>query len=90
MYRVSVRVTLRPSILDPQGKAVQGALQQLGQTAIHDVRMGKHADLTVEAASEEAARHAAREACETLLANPVMEDFEIVAVEAIEAAPASA
>ena len=90
MYRVSVRVTLRPSILDPQGKAVQGALQQLGQTAIHDVRMGKHADLVVDADSEDAARASAQTACETLLANPVMEDFEIVAVEAIEAAPVSA
>ena len=88
MYRVAVRVTLRPSILDPQGKAVQGALQQLGQTEIQEVRMGKHADLVVDAPTEAAARAAARTACETLLANPVMEDFEIVAVEAVAGAPA--
>ena len=88
MYRVAVRVTLRPSILDPQGKAVQGALQQLGQAEIQEVRMGKHADLVVDAPTEAAARAAARTACETLLANPVMEDFEIVAVEAVAGAPA--
>ena len=85
MYRVSVRITLRPSILDPQGKAVQGALAQLGQSAVGGVRMGKYAELTVDAASEAEARAAAETACETLLANPVMEDFEVVSVEALEA-----
>ncbi len=82
-YHVSVRITLRPSILDPQGKAVRGALEQLGQSEIRQVRMGKHADLTIDASSEDDARGAARRACETLLANPVMEDFEIVSVEAL-------
>ena len=88
MYRVAVRVTLRPSILDPQGKAVQGALEQLGQAEVREVRMGKHADLVVDASSEGEARAAARRAAETLLANPVMEDFEIVSVEAIAGVPA--
>ena len=83
LYRVSVRITLRPSILDPQGKAVRGALEQLGQSEIRDVRMGKYAELTVEADSTDAAAAAAERACETLLANPVMEDFEIETVDAV-------
>jgi phosphoribosylformylglycinamidine synthase len=64
-------------LLDPQGKAVLGGLQNLGLTAVRDVRVGKHITLALEAASEEAARSAAEEACKKLLANPVMEFYEI-------------
>ena len=82
-FRVSVQITLRPSILDPQGKAIQGALAQLGQAEIESVRMGKYAELIVEAASRGAAQTAAQTACETLLANPVMEDYEVVTVQEV-------
>lgn len=84
MYHVVVSVTLRPSILDPQGKAIRSALHSLGQSAIDDVRVGKRIELTVEASGEGDARDAARRACETLLANTVMEDFEIESVLALE------
>jgi len=90
MYKAVVTVTLRPSILDPQGKAVQHALHDLGHAAVRQVRVGKHIELAVEAASAEEAERVARQACEQLLANPVMEDFSVRVEEAApEAAPAA-
>ncbi len=83
MYKANVRITLRPSILDPQGKAVHHALENLGYDAVERVRMGKYVELWIEAASEEEAARLAREACEKLLANTVMEDYAI-ALEPLE------
>lgn len=77
MYKARIQITLRPSILDPQGKAVQHALQSLGHAEVQQVRMGKYAELWIEAESAEAARALAEEACRRLLANPVMEDFAV-------------
>ena len=81
MYRAVIRVDLRPSILDPQGKAVQHALHSLGQSGIQDVRMGKRVELTIDAASEADARAEAEKACRTLLANAVTENFEVERIE---------
>ena len=64
-------------LLDPQGKAVLGGLANLGLTSVKDVRIGKHITLQVEAGSEEEARAKAEEASRKLLANPVMEFYEI-------------
>ena len=64
-------------LLDPQGKAVLGGLKNLGLAAVEDVRVGKHISLKIEAASEDEARKLAEEASKKLLANPVMEYFEI-------------
>ena len=86
MYHVVVQISLRPSILDPQGKAIRHALHDLGQGAVQDVRVGKRIDLTIDAASEAEAREAAERACETLLANAVMEDFAVESVRELEAA----
>ena len=80
MYKARINVTLRSSILDPQGKATHHALSQLGFEAVNEVRIGKHIELNIEADSEESAAIVAREACEKLLANPVMEDF-LVTIE---------
>lgn len=79
----SVQVTVMPlkELLDPQGKAVMNGLGNLGLNAIVDVRIGKHITLQVEAASEEEARHIAEEASRQLLANPVMERFEVTLTE---------
>lgn len=77
MYKANIRVTLRPSILDPQGKAVHHALQNLGHTAVEQVRMGKHVQLWIDVDEREEAERHARAACEKLLANPVMEDFTV-------------
>ena len=74
-YRAHIRVTLRPSILDPQGKAVEHAIGSLGLTSIRAVRMGKFIELSVEAGSPEDADRRTQEVCRRLLANPVMEDF---------------
>lgn len=81
MFTAHVRVTLRPSILDPQGQAVERALHSLGLTGIAGVRTGKHIALTVDAPDAAAARAAVEEACRKLLANPVTEDAEIVSLE---------
>ena len=64
-------------LLDPQGKAVLGGLANLGLSGIQEVRIGKHITLQVEADSEEAAKQMAEEASKKLLANPVMEFYEI-------------
>jgi len=75
VYRSKVRVTLRPSILDPQGKAVGHAMSTLGVHSVKDVRMGKYVEIMLEDADEKAARATTEEVCRKLLANPVMEDF---------------
>jgi phosphoribosylformylglycinamidine synthase len=77
MYKAIVNVTLRKSILDPQGKATQHALSDLGLNDIENVRIGKLIELDISADSEEQAREIAETACTKLLANEVMEDFEI-------------
>lgn len=64
-------------LLDPQGKAVMGGLGNLGLTGVEDVRVGKHITLRIDAESEEAAKRIADEASKKLLANPVMEFYEI-------------
>lgn len=79
-YRVAVHITPRRGILDPQGKAVAGALHALGFTAVQDVHVGRHIVLEVDAADAAAADRDARAMCERLLANPVTEDFEIATV----------
>lgn len=84
MYKASIRVKLRPSILDPQGKATHHALENLGFQTVDRVRMGKYIEIWVDEDKEEDARRVATEACERLLANPVMEDFEISLEDAAE------
>ena len=80
-YRIEIRVTPRPGILDPQGKAIHHSLQNLGWTDVDDVRVGKAIHVEMEAESSNAARAAAEEMCRKLLANPVTEDFEVYQVE---------
>ena len=75
MYRASIRITLRPSILDPQGKAIHQALGTLGFPEVEGVRMGKYAEVLINEADRTRAEAVARAACERLLANPVMEDY---------------
>lgn len=82
MYTATIQITLRPSILDPKGKAAGEALSHLGYDAITNVRIGKYVRMSVDAGSEAEAYALAKEACEKLLANEVMEDFTIT-VEAV-------
>lgn len=87
MARVVVDVMPKPEILDPQGKAIAGALPRLGFTGFAAVRQGKRFELTVDGEVTEEVLAQAREAAEQLLSNPVIED--VVNVEVLpEAAPA--
>ena len=76
-YTVQIKVMPLKELLDPQGKAVLGGLQNLGLHTVSDVRVGKHITLQVEADSEAKARQLAEDASKKLLANPVMEFYEI-------------
>lgn len=77
IYNVQIKVMPLKDLLDPQGKAVLGGLLNLGLNGIAEVRIGKHITLQIEAASEDAAKQVADEASKKLLANPVMEFYEI-------------
>ena len=76
-FTAQIDVMPQKEILDPQGKAVSGGLNNLGLRAIQDVRVGKNISLQIEAASADEAKAIAEEASKKLLANPVMEYFEI-------------
>ena len=76
-YHVEVVVRLKEGLLDPQGKAVEDALPHMGWTNVHEVRVGKHIELTVEADDVDAARSQAEEIGDRLLANPVIETVEV-------------
>ena len=79
MAQVKVYVTLKPSLLDAQGKVVQGALQQLGYEGVEQVRIGKYVEMTVADGQEMDSQ--IKEMCDKLLANPVIEDYryEVIA-----------
>ncbi len=78
LFTAQVKVMPLKDLLDPQGKAVLGGLQNLNIKSVSDVRIGKHIDLQIEANSKEEATQIASEAAQKLLANPVMEMFEVV------------
>jgi phosphoribosylformylglycinamidine synthase len=79
-YTFEVLVSLKPGLLDPQGKAVEGSLPAMGFDNVEGVRVGKHIKLTVEAADETSARAQVQELSMRVLSNPVIEDYEIVEV----------
>ncbi|HEY6952164.1 MAG TPA: phosphoribosylformylglycinamidine synthase subunit PurS [Bacteroidota bacterium] len=81
MYRAKITVTLRKSILDPQGKAVEQSIHSLGYGTVENVRIGKFIELTVDTKSREEAERLTNDVCRKLLANPVMEDFSFVVEE---------
>jgi phosphoribosylformylglycinamidine synthase subunit PurS len=73
--RVKVFVTPRQGILDPQGRAVEAALANLGFTGVSDVHLGRYIILSLDAPSKVAAEETMRKICEQLLANPTIEDY---------------
>ncbi len=75
LYNIGVRVTLRPAVLDPQGQAILRGLHALEFPGIEDVQAGKFFRLAVRAATLDEALSIASDACERLLANPVIETF---------------
>lgn len=76
-YTVQIKVMPLKELLDPQGKAVMGGLQNLGLNGVEDVRIGKNITLQVNADSADKAKAIAEEASKKLLSNPVMEYFEV-------------
>ncbi len=80
-FIAEIDVMPHKALLDPQGKAVTQSMQNLHLPEISGVRIGKHISLEVEAASKEEANQKVEEACKKLLANPIMEYFEIELVE---------
>ncbi|WP_025028848.1 phosphoribosylformylglycinamidine synthase subunit PurS [Caldalkalibacillus mannanilyticus] len=76
MYKVTVFVTLRESVLDPQGAAVKDSLKALNFDEVRDVRIGKYMELEIDAADEAMAKERVTEMCEKLLANTVIEDYK--------------
>jgi phosphoribosylformylglycinamidine synthase PurS subunit len=78
--KARVTVTLKTGILDPQGKAIEGALRSLGVDGVASVRQGKVFDVELEGADRTRAEQALREAAEKLLANTVIENYRIEVV----------
>jgi phosphoribosylformylglycinamidine synthase subunit PurS len=75
--KARVTVTLKPAILDPQGKAIEGALKSLGVRGVASVRQGKVFDIEIEGADGAGAAAALKNAAEKLLANTVIENYDI-------------
>ncbi len=73
-------MTLKRSILDPQGKTINNALASLGYAAVRDVRQGKYFELELATASADEARALATEVADRLLANPVIESYRVEVV----------
>ncbi|MFL6138415.1 MAG: phosphoribosylformylglycinamidine synthase subunit PurS [Frankiaceae bacterium] len=77
MARVTVDVMLKPEILDPQGQAILSALPHLGFSGVTSVRQGKHFEIEVDGPLDSDALDRVRELAGTLLANPVIEEYEV-------------
>ena len=75
--KARVHITLKNGVLDPQGKAIEHALDGLGFSGINDVRQGKYIEMDLGETDEATARASAEAMCEKLLANTVIENFEI-------------
>jgi phosphoribosylformylglycinamidine synthase len=79
-FTFEVLVSLKPGLLDPQGKAVEGSLPAMGFENVTGVRVGKHIKLTVEAEDESAATAQVQQMATRILSNPVIEEFEVLEV----------
>ena len=75
--KARVTVTLKPGVLDPQGKAIEGALKALGIAGVASVRQGKVFDIELDDEDARRAEEALKEAAEKLLANPIIENYRI-------------
>jgi phosphoribosylformylglycinamidine synthase len=80
-FKAEIDVMPLDALLDPQGKAVTGSMQNIGLAEIANVRIGKHITLEIEAGSEEEARQKVDTACQKLLANPIMEYYRFLLIQ---------
>lgn len=76
-FNATIDVMLKPGIADPQGQTIERALPALGFKGVADVKVGKRIELTIDAPDEASARTQIEEMCKRLLANPVIESFEV-------------
>ena len=86
-FRYAVNVTPKPGILDPQGRAVEGSLGHLGIDGVHDIRVGRRVELTIEAEGEDRALATVERLASELLSNPLIEAY---AIELVGAASSTA
>ncbi|HEU5139473.1 MAG TPA: phosphoribosylformylglycinamidine synthase subunit PurS [Bacillales bacterium] len=82
MYKVKIYVTLKESVLDPQGSAVTNSLHRLSFNEVQDVRIGKYMEVTLDGGDYDVDVHV-RDMCEKLLANPVIEDYRYEVEEVV-------
>ena len=76
--KAKVYVTLKPSVLDPQGKAIKHSVELLGYKGISDIRQGKYFEIAIDGSlSEEQAREEAQRLARDVLSNPIIEDFRV-------------
>ena len=80
-YLAKIFVTLRPSVLDPAGVAVQSGLQQMGYDNVENVRIGKYIELTITTSDQSKARQDLDRICDQMLANPVIENYRYDLIE---------
>lgn len=80
-YQARIYVTLRASVLDPAGVAVESGLKQMGYDNVEQVRIGKYIELMITAGNEDKAREQLNSICDQLLANPVIENYRFELVE---------
>jgi len=80
-YKANIKITLRKSILDVQGKAIEQALHSLDYDIMSNVRIGKYVTMDVEAQNDGQALAFVEAACKQLIANPIIEDFDIEIID---------
>ncbi|TGL37205.1 phosphoribosylformylglycinamidine synthase subunit PurS [Leptospira perdikensis] len=78
MFVAKINVTLKESVLDPQGQTVLRTLHDQGKTSISDLRVGKYIEMKITASSQSDAETSAKEICESLLVNQVIETYRLV------------
>ena len=75
MYLAKIYITLKPTVNDPQGLTIKGALHNLGFGSVEDVRAGKYIEIRIDENDREKAKEQINEMCRKLLANPVIENY---------------
>lgn len=86
MLKAKIHVTLKKSVLDPQGKTILNALHSLGFAAAKDVRVGKYFEIRLASDDREEAEGQLKSMCDRLLSNPVIEEYQLTVEEAAEKA----
>ena len=81
MFKAKINVTLKESVLDPQGKTILNALGTLGINGVQDVRVGKYFTLSLDTLNRAQAEEHVRKICDKLLVNPVIEKYELISLE---------